>query len=96
MALQLCVLLWASVGEEEGLSRYEDTVLELVPKYGGSVVGRVRRTSEGDGPNEVQVIHLPDDEALQSYMKDPARVALAEVHRRVVARTELMTVETIV
>ncbi|ALE05819.1 hypothetical protein AL755_10635 [Arthrobacter sp. ERGS1:01] len=95
MTLKLCVLLWASEGQDDALTDYEDRVLALVPKYGGEVVSRVRRVGDGDGPLEVQVIYLPDDSALQAYMKDPARLALADLHRQVVARTELLTVETL-
>lgn len=96
MTLRLCVLLWAADGEERGLAEYEDTVLALVPEHGGEVVSRVRRAEAGDGPLEVQVIHLPDEDALAAYMSDPRRLALADVHRRVVARTELMRVTTVV
>jgi uncharacterized protein (DUF1330 family) len=105
MALELCVLLWATDGNDDALTRYEDTVLALVPKHGGRVVSRVRRAAsdrggEGGGddgaPLEVQVIHLPDDAALQSYLTDPERVALADVHRTVIARTDLIRVETLV
>ncbi|MNI63576.1 hypothetical protein D3C73_1189580 [compost metagenome] len=96
MALELCVLLWATDVSEDTLSRYEDTVLALVPKHGGRVISRGRSLSNGDGPLEVQVIHMPDESALQAYMQDPERVALADVHRDAVARTELLKVETIV
>ncbi|MGR0160703.1 hypothetical protein [Paenarthrobacter nitroguajacolicus] len=96
MALELCVLLWAAEGSEEALSRYEDTVLALVPKHGGRVISRVRSLSDGDGPLEVQVIHMADESALQAYMQDPERLALADVHRDAVARTELLKVETLV
>ncbi|TFI42200.1 hypothetical protein E4P29_16745 [Rhodococcus sp. 1R11] len=96
MELKLCVLLWASPGQEDALTRYEDTVLDLIPKYGGEVVSRVRRVDSGDGPLEVQVIHLPDDSALEAYLEDPERLALADVHWRAVARTEIIYVDTIV
>jgi len=96
MTLQLCVLLWANDGHERALTEYEDAVLELVPTHGGRVVSRVRRLGSGDGPLEVQVIHMPDDIALQAYMTDPERLALADAHRLAVARTEVMTVETLV
>ncbi|MDI9896052.1 hypothetical protein QM797_15105 [Rhodococcus sp. IEGM 1381] len=96
MNLKLCVLLWASDGQEDALTRYEDTVLDLIPKYGGRVVSRVRRVGTGDGPLEVQVIHLPDDSALKAYLEDPERLALAEVHRSAVAKTEIIRVDTIV
>lgn len=39
---------------------------------------------------------MPGDAALQAYMTDPARLALADAHRLAVARTELLTVETLV
>jgi uncharacterized protein (DUF1330 family) len=96
MTLKLCVLLWASEDSERALTEYEDAVLGLVPKHGGKVVSRVRRVGDGEGPLEVQVIHLPDEAALQAYMVDPVRISLADVHRRVVARTEILNVETIV
>ena len=96
MALELCALLWSSPGNEAALSRYEDEVLALVPAHGGRVVSRVRRRGDGPGPLEVQVIHLPDESALQRYLGDPRRVALADVHAEVIARTELVRVETIV
>lgn len=95
MKLQLCVLLWAIPGQADALTDYENTVLALLPRYGGRVVSRVRRTTAGDGPIEVQLIHLPDDAALQSYLKDPARVALAGVHGTVVQRTEMFQTESL-
>jgi uncharacterized protein (DUF1330 family) len=96
MTLQLCVLLWAIDGQDDALTAYEDTVLALVPKHGGEVVSRVRRLDDGEGPLEVQVIHLPDEAALQAYLTDPARLALTDAHRRAVERTEVITVRTIV
>lgn len=96
MTLRLCVLLWATPGEEDALTTYEDTVLAFVPEHGGEVVSRVRRADDSDGPLEVQVIHLPDEGALTAYMNDSRRLALADTHRRVVARTDLIRVTTIV
>jgi uncharacterized protein (DUF1330 family) len=96
MTLRLCVLLWASEGQERALTEYETRVLALVPKHGGEVVSRVRRVDDGDGPLEVQVIHLPGESALRAYLDDPERLALADVHRRAVAKTELFTVDTLV
>lgn len=94
MTLELCVLLWAAEGRETELEAYEDAVLALVPRHGGRVMSRVVRTDDGDGPREVQIIHLPDEDALQSYLHDPDRTALAETHRAVIARTDLIRVRT--
>jgi uncharacterized protein (DUF1330 family) len=93
--LQLCVLLWAVPGREADLIAYEDTVLALMPRHGGRVVSRVRRLEGEDGPLEVQLIDLPDEAALESYRTDPARVALAETHRSVIQRTEVIRVTTV-
>jgi uncharacterized protein (DUF1330 family) len=93
--LQLCVLLWAVPGREADLIAYEDTVLALMPRHGGRVVSRVRRLEGEDGPLEVQLIDLPDEAALESYRTDPARVALAETHRSVIERTEVIRVTTV-
>ena len=95
MPLQLCAILWATPGREADLISYEDTVLALLPAHGGRVVSRVRRIDDEDGPLEVQVIDLPDEAALEAYLADPGRVALAETHEAVIARTEVIRVATV-
>ena len=93
MPLTLCVLLWPVDGQEERLSTYEDEVLALIPEYGGAVTSRVRRV-DGDHrqPYEVQVIELPDQSALDGYLADPRRTALASMRDEVVSRTEIIPV----
>ena len=93
--MKLCVLLWATPGNDSNLVSYEDTVLALLPHHGGQVTSRVRRTS-GEGPLEIQVIHFPDQAAMNSYMNDPVRQDLAEVHRGVIARTDVIPIEVVV
>jgi uncharacterized protein (DUF1330 family) len=96
MTIELCVLLWASEGCEADLVEYEDTVLALIPQHGGRVASRVRRLHHDEGPFEVQLIHFADQDAVISYMDDPVRQALADVHRRVIARTDVIPVEIVV
>lgn len=91
--LILCVLLWSHSGEEEGLSAYEDTVLGLLAEYGAVVASRVCRKDAGDGPLEVQVLEFPDQAALDAYLSDARRLAVAELRERVVARTEVFEVD---
>lgn len=86
----LTAILWANPGQEKLLVEYEDAVLALIPKHGGRVIERVRAEKPGDGPYEVQLIELPDDDALAEYMIDPVRVALADVHKKAIARTEVL------
>ena len=93
MTLTLTALLWPHPDTEQALVDYEDTVLALIPQHGGRVIERVRRMDDGDGPFEIQIIELPGEDALAAYMGDPARVALAEVHARAIARTEVVRVE---
>jgi uncharacterized protein (DUF1330 family) len=96
MTIELCVLLWASPGCEADLVAYEDTVLALIPNHGGQVASRVRRLNHNEGPFEMQIIHFPDQDAMNSYMSDPVRQALADVHRRVIATTDVIPVEVVV
>src|SRR4051794_41048116 len=91
-AIELCVLLWAHPGHEEGLVAYEDRVLALVPAHGGTVLQRARTSGEAGHPLEVQLFRFPSEDALQSYLADDRRVALAAERDRVVSRTELMRV----
>ena len=88
--ITLTAILWAHEGQHDLLVEYENTVLALIPKYGGRVVERVRADDKTDGPYEVQTIELPDDEALAEYMIDPVRVALAETHAKAIRQTTIV------
>jgi uncharacterized protein (DUF1330 family) len=92
MPLTLCVLLWAHAGRETHLGEYEDAVLALLPAHGGTVVSRVRNTEANESATEVQVIEFVDDAALENFMADPARLALAPLRDQTVARTEIIRV----
>ncbi|MCW2801123.1 MAG: hypothetical protein JWQ70_2595 [Aeromicrobium sp.] len=95
MSLTLCVLLWSTPGNDEALASYEDEVLALLGDHGARVVQRVRRVDDTDGPLEVQIIELPDEQALAEFMADPRRVASADVRDRVIGRTEIIRVAEI-
>jgi uncharacterized protein (DUF1330 family) len=92
MTVTLCVLLWPTPGNDDALVAYEDEVLALLGDHGARVVQRVRKVDDGDGPLEVQIIELPDEDALAGFMSDPRRVASADVRDRVIARTEIIRV----
>ncbi len=92
MALTLCVMLWSHDGQDDALTAYEDEVLALLGDHGARLLSRVRRTG-GEGPLEVQVIELPDEAALQSYLVDPRRTASADARDRAIARTEMFPAE---
>ncbi|NNC13484.1 hypothetical protein HII28_16575 [Planctomonas sp. JC2975] len=98
MSVVLCVTLWPNPGFEEEMVAYEDGVLALLPEHGSRVVARVRTLSDAaasegaEPPFETQIIELPDDSALDSYMRDPRRLAGADVRDRAIARTEIQRV----
>ena len=94
--IRLCVLLWPHPGQERGLADYETEVLALLGRHGATVVSRVSNPDHGDHrPAEVQLIELPDEDALTSYLNDPDRAALSGARDRAVARTEILRVSAI-
>ncbi|MCA1005644.1 hypothetical protein LCL87_07940 [Rhodococcus hoagii] len=92
MAVSLCCLLWARSGQDDALIAYEDKVLALIPEHRGRVLQRVRTDGSGDQPLEIQMFEFESQEALDGYLGDERRLALADERDRVVARTELMHV----
>jgi len=95
MSLTLCVLLWARPGAADALAAYEDQVLDLVPEHGGKVLQRARGNGEPGQPLEVQFLEFPSAAALDEYMADGRRTALADIRDRAVARTQVINVELV-
>jgi uncharacterized protein (DUF1330 family) len=93
--LTLCVLLWARPGQERALVEYEDKVLRLLPAHGGRVLQRARTNGAGAGPLEIHLLELPSEAALEAYMNDPQRVALAPDRDGAIERTELHRVDLV-
>jgi hypothetical protein len=95
LAVTLCVLLWARAGHADALIAYEDAVLQLVPDNGGRVRERVRSDGADGAPLEIHVLEFPSDAALDAYMQDPQRAALADARDRAIERTEVYRVEVV-
>jgi uncharacterized protein (DUF1330 family) len=93
MSLTICVMLWAAPGREHFLAEYEDQVLERLAAYGAQVLIRVR-SQDGD-PTEVQLLRFPSEAQLDGFLKDPERLALADLREQAIARTELRRVEVL-
>jgi antibiotic biosynthesis monooxygenase (ABM) superfamily enzyme len=91
-AVLLCCFLWARPGQEAGLESYEDRVLALVPEHRGVVLQRAKSDGAADRPHEVQLFRFADQDALDDYLNDPRRLALADERDRVIARTETFPV----
>jgi uncharacterized protein (DUF1330 family) len=66
-------------------------VLCLLPDHGARLVSRHTVASRADGdPLEVQVIELEDQQALDTYLSDPRRLALSGQRDAAVARTQVL------
>jgi uncharacterized protein (DUF1330 family) len=96
MPLRLCVLLWEHTGRGGDVAAFEDEVLALLVNHGGRLLSRDSVVDRHDGdPLEVQLIEVPDEAALAGYLRDPARIDLAQAHARdaIIARTQLPRTE---
>lgn len=93
--MTLCVLLWARADEEQQLAAYEDAVLLLVPAHGGRVRERVRTDGADGAPLEIHVLEFPSEAALDAYMQDPQRAALADARERAIERTVVYRVDVV-
>jgi uncharacterized protein (DUF1330 family) len=83
---------------ENGLTAYEDKVLGFAAEYGGRVIQRVRNIGTDDHavenqPLEIQTLQFPSAQAVEKFMADERRQALAEERDRVIAMTEVIEVQ---
>lgn len=93
--LTFYVLLWSRPGMVEALSTYEDSVLALVSEHGGTLLQRARSDGEENRPVEIQLYEWPSEAAMDAYMSDPRRTALAAERDRSIARTEIIQVQLV-
>lgn len=73
--MRLLLEIDLSAADLSRFEAYEAAVLPLVAKHGGKVECRVRTI--GAAPREVHILYFPDSAALEAYLADPARAALA-------------------
>lgn len=92
MSLDLCVLLWAKPHAAAALVEYEDRVLELLADHGACTLQRARTDGTDGAPLEVQILRFPSQVALDDYMADERRTALAELRGAAIARTEVIPI----
>jgi len=98
MEVNLCVLLWAHEGRTSDLSAYEDQVLDLLAEHDGHVIQRARTvTTKGDDsePTEIQLLRFASEAALDGYMQDARREALAGQRDAAIAMTEVMRIQLV-
>ena len=73
--LLLAAIVQMAPGHAEAGQRYEDAVLGLLDRHGGSVERRVRGT---DSTTEVHLIRFRSRAGYESFMVDPERLAHRE------------------
>lgn len=95
MSISLCVLLWSKPGAEEALCAYEDTVLGLMADHGAQVLQRMRTDGANGAPLEIQILEFPSQVALDGYMQDERRTALADEREAAIARTDVLAAEPV-
>jgi uncharacterized protein (DUF1330 family) len=69
--LLLVAIVEMTPGHTAAGQQYEDAVLELLDRHGGSLERRMRGT---DSPTEVHVIRFRSRAGLESFMADPDRL----------------------
>jgi uncharacterized protein (DUF1330 family) len=94
-SVRLCVLLWANPGADAALVDYEDRVLELMADHGARVLRRARTDGADGAPLEIQILEYPSQAALDDYLADARRAALAGAREAASARTEILPVELV-
>jgi hypothetical protein len=95
VSVTLCVLLWAHPGAEDGLIAYEDRVLAIAADHDGVVLLRARGSGSGGQPLEIQTLRFPSGAALDAFMTDDRRQALAAERERLIARTDVIEVDLV-
>ena len=93
--IRLCVLLWANPGADAALVDYEDRVLELMADHGARVLQRARTDGADGAPLEIQILEYPSRAALDGYLADARRAALAGDREAAIARTEILPIELV-
>lgn len=95
MKLTFYVLLWSQPGMDEALVAYEGAVLALVDEHDGTVLARARSDGAEGRPLEIQLFEWASQSAMDGFMSDPRRTALATDRDRAIARTEIVPVQFI-
>jgi hypothetical protein len=63
----------AAAADAAVVNGYEDAVLALMPRHGGTLERRLRTA---DGRAEVQVLSFADRDGYEGFLADPRRAAL--------------------
>jgi hypothetical protein len=91
--LLLVAVVEMADGQAGAGQRYEDAVLALLGRHGGTVVRRLRET--GPAGTEVHVIRFRERAGLDAYLVDPDRLALRAAAGEAAPTTRVLEVRDV-
>ncbi|MBU2668827.1 hypothetical protein KOI35_35485 [Actinoplanes bogorensis] len=89
-AVLLVAIVDMSAADPAAGRRYEDAVLALLPRHGGSLEKRLHST---DAHAEVHLIRFTSRSGYESFMVDPSRLALRAELGTVAPTTRVIEVD---
>lgn len=91
-ALRITAYLWVKNDALPAFIRFEKAALSYAAKHGATIVHIKRNHAADDGaPHETHVIDFPSQSAFDAYRNDPAMLAMADLRKNCIARTEVAT-----
>jgi uncharacterized protein (DUF1330 family) len=97
--LYVNVHLFGRKGVRGEFLEYEAKALEVFRRHGGEVVVAYVPMPAADGaetPDEIQVLRISDRKALDAFMHDPSRAAMAAEREAVIRKTEVFISEALI
>jgi uncharacterized protein (DUF1330 family) len=96
--LYLTVHLYVRPEATEAFRAYERKALDVFRRHGGEVVAAFvpERGTDPEGPDEIQILRIADRARFESFLADPARLALATEREAAVRRTETFVARALV
>ena len=91
--LLLVAVVEMTDGQAGAGQRYEDAVLALLGRHGGTVERRLRET--GPAGTEVHVIRFRERAGLDAYLMDPDRLALRAAAGEAAPATRVLEVRDV-
>ena len=96
-AVTLGFVGYASSGDTERASAYEDAVLGLLDDHGARVLFRGKRAADQDPslPAEVQLLWFPSRQSLDDFLADDRRLALLVEHGEVFTAKQAVELDSV-
>ena len=88
MVFRVTVHLWQNPGEPEAFRRFEDQALDIMRRYGATVL--IDYPQQAGGPDEIHHLSFPDQSHFLSYREDAGLAQLADLRQKGVLTTELI------